>query len=195
MGARLRFWKWKWWREVCSEVRKPKTISYLEILKWSLSLMGSWQEGGRRHWNSQLRGFHCMDLNGLSSLWRADVVLGALYSLCCGKARRQDISWTLWSSQRIAIQNKIQLRDHALAFASYNKVLAFLLCSLAGLPPGAGVLCYPFPSKGAMVAGLEARSWQVGMYQAGWRDSSVSKTIFFPAPQKQPWPLLLYYNW
>lgn len=52
----------------------------------------------------------------------------------------------------------MQLRDHALAFTSHNKLLPFFLYSSAGLPPKAGVLCYPFPSKGAMVAGLEARS-------------------------------------
>lgn len=56
------------------------------------------------------------------------------------------------------IQNKIQLRDYALAFASSNKVLPFFLDPLAGFPPKAGVLCCPFPSEGAMVAGLETRS-------------------------------------
>jgi len=29
----VRIWKGKRWREACSEVRKPQTISYLEILK------------------------------------------------------------------------------------------------------------------------------------------------------------------
>lgn len=61
------------------------------------------------------------------------------------------------------IQNKTQLRDHAPASASFNEVSPVFLCSLAGLPPGAGIPGYPFPSKGD----LAARRLQVGMNQAG----------------------------
>lgn len=56
------------------------------------------------------------------------------------------------------IQNKAQLRDHVPASASFNEVFPVFLCSPAGLPLGADIPGYPFPSRGAVLADLAARS-------------------------------------